>query len=132
METQDIRKEDEVHGRIKALTHQTLLSLLRTYDHESKLFYGSVQNNRSTPGTWRDSALVLMALQQGVEAMRRDRRKVEIVPMDKQDDWRRLEEDLDRGKLAEITSVIGLGEVIEAARDIIAGRIRGRIAVKIS
>src|SRR5947209_3268097 len=96
METQDIRKEDEVHGRIKALTHQTLLSLLRTYDHESKLFYGSVQNNRSTPGTWRDSALVLMALQQGVEAMRRDRRKVEIVPMDKQDDWRRLEEDFEK------------------------------------
>ena len=51
---------------------------------------------------------------------------------DREEAWKRLEGDLDRGKLAEITRVIGLGEVIDAARDIIAGRIRGRIAVKIS
>jgi acrylyl-CoA reductase (NADPH) len=50
---------------------------------------------------------------------------------DRQEAWKRLEGDLDREKLAEITRVIGLGEVIDAARDIIAGRIRGRIAVKI-
>ena len=46
--------------------------------------------------------------------------------------WKRLEEDLDRGKLADMTSVIGLGEVIDAARDIVEGRVRGRIAVKVS
>src|SRR5207248_2405490 len=51
---------------------------------------------------------------------------------DREEAWKRLEGDLDRGTLAEITRVIGLGEVIDAARDIIAGRIRGRIAVKIS
>ncbi|HEY7245921.1 MAG TPA: MDR family oxidoreductase [Xanthobacteraceae bacterium] len=43
--------------------------------------------------------------------------------------WRRLGSDLDRGKLAAMTSEIGLGEVIHAAREIIAGRVRGRIAV---
>jgi acrylyl-CoA reductase (NADPH) len=45
--------------------------------------------------------------------------------------WERLANDLDRGKLAEITNEIGLGEVIEAARNIVEGRIRGRIAVKV-
>jgi len=50
---------------------------------------------------------------------------------DRQEAWKRLEGDLDREKLAEITRVIGLGDVIDAARDIMAGRIRGRIAVKI-
>ena len=46
--------------------------------------------------------------------------------------WKRLEDDLDRGKLADLTTVIGLGEVIDAARNIVEGRIRGRIAVEIS
>jgi acrylyl-CoA reductase (NADPH) len=46
--------------------------------------------------------------------------------------WRRLGTDLDRGKLADMTSEIGLGEVMDAAREIVAGRVRGRIAVKVS
>jgi acrylyl-CoA reductase (NADPH) len=45
--------------------------------------------------------------------------------------WKRLESDLDRGKLAAMTSEIGLAEVIEAARNIVEGRVRGRIVVKI-
>src|SRR5262247_2441295 len=45
--------------------------------------------------------------------------------------WQRLESDLDRGKLADMTTEIGLAEVIEAARNIVEGRVRGRIVVKI-
>ena len=45
--------------------------------------------------------------------------------------WRRLATDLDRGKLADMTSEIGLGEVMDAAWEIVAGRVRGRIAVKV-
>jgi acrylyl-CoA reductase (NADPH) len=45
--------------------------------------------------------------------------------------WQRLGSDLDRRKLADITTEIGLGEVIEAARNIVDGRVRGRIVVKI-
>jgi acrylyl-CoA reductase (NADPH) len=45
--------------------------------------------------------------------------------------WRRLETDLDRAKLAEMTSEIGLAEVIDAGRKIVDGRVRGRIVVKI-
>jgi acrylyl-CoA reductase (NADPH) len=45
--------------------------------------------------------------------------------------WRRLETDLDRTKLSEMTSEIGLAEVVDAGRAIIEGRVRGRIVVKI-
>ena len=45
--------------------------------------------------------------------------------------WSRLASDLDRTKLAEITHEIGLGEVIGAGAQILAGQVRGRIVVKI-
>ena len=50
---------------------------------------------------------------------------------DRRTAWRRLESELDRGKLVAMTSEIGLAEVIEKARDIVEGRVRGRIVVKI-
>ena len=50
---------------------------------------------------------------------------------DRQAAWQRLESDLDRGKLADMTTEIGLASVIEAARNIVEGHVRGRIAVKI-
>jgi acrylyl-CoA reductase (NADPH) len=46
--------------------------------------------------------------------------------------WKRLESDLDRGKLAAMTSEIGLADVISAAPRIVEGQVRGRIAVKIA
>ena len=45
--------------------------------------------------------------------------------------WKRLESDLDRGKLGEMTRQIGLPEVIGVAGTILEGRVRGRIVVKI-
>ena len=45
--------------------------------------------------------------------------------------WKRLASELDRGKLSAMTSEIGLAEVIAAARNIVEGRVRGRIVVKI-
>jgi acrylyl-CoA reductase (NADPH) len=45
--------------------------------------------------------------------------------------WGRLANDLDPGKLAEITHEIGLDEVIGAGAKILAGEVRGRIVVKI-
>ena len=46
--------------------------------------------------------------------------------------WKRLESDLDRGKLAAMTGEIGLAEVIPAARRIVEGQVRGRLAVKVA
>jgi acrylyl-CoA reductase (NADPH) len=45
--------------------------------------------------------------------------------------WRRLETDLDRGKLAAMTSEAGLADVISLGERIVAGQVRGRIVVKI-
>jgi len=49
----------------------------------------------------------------------------------RQEAWRRLETDLDRAKIAAMTTEIGLGDVIETAPRIVAGEVRGRIVVKI-
>ncbi|MCQ9156115.1 acrylyl-CoA reductase (NADPH) [Acidomonas methanolica] len=45
--------------------------------------------------------------------------------------WARVATDLNRGKLAEITSTIQLKDVIAAGADILAGKIRGRLVVEI-
>ena len=49
----------------------------------------------------------------------------------RQQAWKRLETDLQKAKIEAITSEIGLPEVIEAAKRIVEGRVRGRIAVRI-
>jgi acrylyl-CoA reductase (NADPH) len=45
--------------------------------------------------------------------------------------WARLDSDLDRGKLALMTTEIGLADAIEAGRRIVEGKVRGRIVVRI-
>jgi acrylyl-CoA reductase (NADPH) len=45
--------------------------------------------------------------------------------------WARLDTDLNRSKLASMTTEIGLADVIEAGRMIVDGQIRGRIVVRI-
>jgi len=45
--------------------------------------------------------------------------------------WKCLENDLDRQKLAAMTTEIPLSEVLEAAPAILAGQVRGRIVVKV-
>lgn len=55
-----------------------------------------------------------------------------MCPMDlRQQAWRRLETELDRGKIAAMTSEIGLANVIDAGARIIGGQVRGRIVVKV-
>jgi acrylyl-CoA reductase (NADPH) len=49
----------------------------------------------------------------------------------RQQAWRRLETDLDRAKIAAMTSEIALADVIDAGRRIVEGQVRGRIVVKI-
>lgn len=45
--------------------------------------------------------------------------------------WERLARDLDRAKLSEISTTIGFGEVIDTARKILEGKVRGRVIVEI-
>ena len=45
--------------------------------------------------------------------------------------WRRLATDLDEEALAAMTRFVTLGETIQAADDILAGRVQGRIVVDV-
>jgi acrylyl-CoA reductase (NADPH) len=49
----------------------------------------------------------------------------------REDAWDRLVSDLDKGKVAAMTSEIDLADVIEAGRRIVDAQVRGRIVVKI-
>jgi acrylyl-CoA reductase (NADPH) len=49
----------------------------------------------------------------------------------RQEAWRRLDSDLDRGKIAAMTAELPLTQVIDAGARILAGGVRGRIVVKI-
>ncbi len=50
----------------------------------------------------------------------------------RQEAWRRLDAELDRGKMAAMTSEIALADVVDSGRRIVEGQVRGRIVVKIS
>ena len=43
--------------------------------------------------------------------------------------WQRLEQDLDMQKLEFLTSVIGFDKIIDTAKDIVDGKVRGRVVV---
>jgi acrylyl-CoA reductase (NADPH) len=46
--------------------------------------------------------------------------------------WDRLARDLDQDKLAAMTTTIGFDRVIDAGRDILDGRVRGRVVVEVA
>jgi acrylyl-CoA reductase (NADPH) len=46
--------------------------------------------------------------------------------------WELLATDMDQAKLAAITREIGLSEALQAAEEIVAGRVRGRIVVDVN
>ena len=46
--------------------------------------------------------------------------------------WARLSTDLNRAKLASLTTKVGLSEVLRYAEDIVAGKIRGRVVVDVN
>jgi acrylyl-CoA reductase (NADPH) len=55
-----------------------------------------------------------------------------MCPLPKRNEaWKRLERDLDRQKLAAMTTEIGLSELPDVAARILKGEVRGRIVVKI-
>jgi acrylyl-CoA reductase (NADPH) len=46
--------------------------------------------------------------------------------------WDRLARDLDRDKLAAMTTTIGFDRLVQAGRDILEGRVRGRLVVEVA
>jgi acrylyl-CoA reductase (NADPH) len=56
-----------------------------------------------------------------------------ICPIERRREaWNRLETDLNREKLAAMTREIGLSDVLTVAPELLAGKVRGRIVVKIA
>jgi acrylyl-CoA reductase (NADPH) len=51
---------------------------------------------------------------------------------DREEAWGRLQSGLDRAKLTDMTTEIGLADVIEATRQIVEGQVRGRLVVRIA
>jgi len=45
--------------------------------------------------------------------------------------WTRLDDELDRKRLAAMTTTIGFDAIPNAAHDIVAGKVRGRLVVEI-
>ena len=46
--------------------------------------------------------------------------------------WQRLADQLDRSKLMKLTTTIGLEKVIGTARDVVEGKVRGRVVVEVA
>jgi acrylyl-CoA reductase (NADPH) len=46
--------------------------------------------------------------------------------------WRRLADDLDRGKLASLTTHAPFERVLDVARDIVEGKVRGRVVIDVA
>lgn len=51
---------------------------------------------------------------------------------EREEAWARLAAELDRAKLASITTPIGLAQAIERAPEVLAGRVRGRLVVDVN
>lgn len=72
MDDSRIRQINESQNEVQRLTHRTLLSLLQCFDYDQKLFYPNVQErkiNDPPAPTVRDSALVLMAIEEARDYM---------------------------------------------------------------
>lgn len=55
-----------------------------------------------------------------------------MAPMHKRERaWSRLAQDLDRAKLAAVTTTHRLAEVPELAKDVLAGKVRGRVVIEV-
>lgn len=53
------------------------------------------------------------------------------APEKRAEAWTRLARDVDRAKLAEMTTTLPFGGIVNAARDIVEGKVRGRLVVEI-
>jgi acrylyl-CoA reductase (NADPH) len=110
-------------GGVDAVGSTTLASVL------SMTRYGGAVAACGLAGGMDLPASVAPFILRGVSLLGID--SVMCPPPLRREAWRRLATDLDRGKIAAMTSEIGLAEVVEAGRRIVAGNVRGRIVVKI-
>jgi acrylyl-CoA reductase (NADPH) len=110
-------------GGVDSVGSSTLANVLSMIRYRGAVAACGLAGGMDLPTTVAPFILRGVALL-GIDSVNRPR-------ADREEAWRRLESDLDRVKLGEITSEIGLADVIDAGRQIVEGRVRGRIVVKI-
>jgi acrylyl-CoA reductase (NADPH) len=110
-------------GGVDSVGSSTLANVLSMIRYRGAVAACGLAGGMDLPTTVAPFILRGVALL-GIDSVQRPR-------ADRAEAWGRLESDLDRAKLGEITSEIGLADVIEAGRQIVEGRVRGRIVVKI-
>jgi acrylyl-CoA reductase (NADPH) len=110
-------------GGIDSVGSTTLANLLSMTKYGGAIAACGLAGGMDLPGS------VAPFILRGVSLLGID--SVQCSPSLRNQAWRRLESDLDRGKLEEMTRQIGLPEVIGVAGTILEGRVRGRIVVKI-
>jgi acrylyl-CoA reductase (NADPH) len=110
-------------GGIDSVGSTTLANLLSMTKYGGAVAACGLAGGMDLPGS------VAPFILRGVSLLGID--SVQCSPNLRVEAWRRLESDLDRGKLEQMTREIGLGDVIPVAGTILEGRVRGRIVVKI-
>jgi acrylyl-CoA reductase (NADPH) len=110
-------------GGIDSIGSTTLANVLSMIRYRGAVAACGLAGGMDLPATVAPFILRGVSLL-GIDSVHRPR-------ADREAAWKRLEFDLDRGKLEEMTTEIGLADVMEAGRQIVAGQVRGRIVVNI-
>jgi acrylyl-CoA reductase (NADPH) len=110
-------------GGVDAVGSTTLANVLSMIRYRGAVAACGLAGGMDLPGSVAPFILRGVSLL-GIDSVYRPR-------ADREEAWRRLASDLDPSKLAEMTTEIGLADVIEAGRQIVEGKVRGRIVVKI-
>lgn len=110
-------------GAVDAVGSTTLANLLSTTRYGGAVAACGLAGGMDLPGSVAPFILRAVCLY-GIDSV--------MCPISRRREaWKRLENDLDRQKLAAMTREIGLSELPEAAASILAGQVRGRMVVKI-
>ncbi|QOG07758.1 oxidoreductase [Aureimonas sp. OT7] len=118
-----LRKE-RWSGAVDSVGSTTLVSVLAELRRDSAVAACGLAGGADLPGTvmpyiLRGDALI------GVNSVTETHARREAA-------WALLDESLDRDKLASMTQTVGLSEVPRIAEEILAGKVRGRVVVRLA
>jgi acrylyl-CoA reductase (NADPH) len=118
-----LRKE-RWSGAVDSVGSTTLVSVLAELRRDSAVAACGLAGGADLPGTVMPYILRGVALI-GVNSVTETHARREAA-------WALLDESLDRDKLASMTRTVGLSEVPRIAEDILAGKVRGRVVVRVA
>ncbi|MDE1167952.1 MAG: oxidoreductase [Pseudomonas sp.] len=111
-------------GAVDSVGSHTLVNVLASTRYLGAVAACGLAQGMDLPGSVAPFILRGVALL-GIDSVKRPK-------ADRVEAWQRLSQDLDRDVLALITREIGLGEVVQAAGQLMAGQVRGRVVVDVN